>query len=149
MLGPCAKLLTITFAAVSFIALSEPAYALRETTVAEWKACVDAQISVDKQISTKNAKYAKVHRKLEETKDFRGLCLFAKKTGIPSFREDIKNFKRMLSDFCSHPTRIVDGEPSYHAGVGKIVQNELDRTVEILEDYKKQAAANCAKAGID
>lgn len=134
---------------MSMLAFAGSAHALRETTVAEFKACVQAQIAVDEQLSAKHAKHDKVQRTLEEKKDYRGLCLFANKTGIPSFREDIQTFKRMLSDFCSHPVRLVDGKPNYHAGVGHIVQRELDQTVEILEGYKKSSQENCAKAGIE
>lgn len=138
-----------SLALVSVIALAPPAHALTETTVAEWKACVEAQIKLDKEMSARSDKHAKVQRKLQDANDYRGLCLFGRKTGIPSFRQNINTFKRMLSDFCSHPARIVDGTPNYHKGVGEIVRKELSGTVEILEGYKKEVAVNCAKAGID
>jgi hypothetical protein len=149
IVGPCAKILTTAIAAVSFIALSSSAFALQETTVADWKACVDAQIVLDNEMSARSDKYGKVQRKLEDANDYRRLCLFGRKTGIPNFQRNIKIMKGMLSDFCSHPATIVDATQKYHKGVGEIVRKELTQTVNILEAYKKEVAVNCAKAGID
>lgn len=140
---------TASLALALCFVFAAPVHALTETTVAKWKACVQAQIERDKEMSARSDKYAKVQKKLQNANDYRGLCLFGRKTGIPSFRRDIKTFKSMLSDFCSHPVRILDGTPNYHKGVGEIVGRELQGTIEILERYKKEVAANCAKAGID